>query len=67
MYGAYDEPRNQYRLGMTELRRNEIPLVVIEIDDAREADLATMNVLYVIGSALDGAACESPRASCGHQ
>jgi voltage-gated potassium channel len=43
------------RLGQAvvqELMRNQVPLVVIESDPAKEAELVEMNVFYIIGSAL---------------
>jgi voltage-gated potassium channel len=36
-----------------ELSQNSLPLVVIEIDPAKESELARMGMLYVLGSALD--------------
>jgi voltage-gated potassium channel len=49
------------RLGKTvveELRRHQMPLVVIESDPAREPELAAMDLLYVIGSALEESVME---------
>jgi len=49
------------RLGkavVEELKRHDTPLVVIESDPAKEAELAAMDVLYVIGSALEESVME---------
>ncbi len=44
------------RLGkavVEELKRHNVPLVVVESDPAKEAELAAADLLYVIGSALE--------------
>ncbi|HTY53617.1 MAG TPA: potassium channel family protein, partial [Candidatus Binataceae bacterium] len=58
------------RLGravVEELKKSDVPLVVVESDRAKEAQLASMEVFYVIGSALqdsvmDDAGLRSARA-----
>jgi voltage-gated potassium channel len=54
------------RLGravVQELMRNDVPLVVVESDPAKEAELAAMNVFYVIGSALHDSTMEDAGVS----
>ena len=49
------------RLGravVEELKRHNVPMVVIETDPAREAELVSMDLLYVIGSALEESVME---------
>lgn len=49
------------RLGKTvveELRRHQVPIVVVESDPARETELAAMDLLYVAGSALEESVME---------
>jgi voltage-gated potassium channel len=49
------------RLGhavVQELMRNQVPVVVVELDPAKEAELAGLNVFYVIGSALHDSTIE---------
>jgi len=49
------------RLGravVEELERHDVPTVIIESDPAKESDLIAMNLLYVIGSALEESAME---------
>jgi len=49
------------RLGravVEELKRHDVPMVVIDSNPAKEAELTAMGVLYVIGSALDESVME---------
>ncbi len=49
------------RLGkavVEELRRHDVPLVVVESDQAKDAELAATGLLYVLGSALEDAVME---------
>jgi voltage-gated potassium channel len=46
------------RAVVEELTRNAVPMVVIEVDPTREADLNTVGALHVIGSALEDSVLE---------
>jgi voltage-gated potassium channel len=46
------------RAVVEELIRNAVPMVVIEVDPTRQADLDTAGVLHVVGSALEDSVLE---------